>query len=68
MHLGTLKADKALRWIRYQTMKALPIKSVAVTYLQNRDREGHPDVDSQKKHTEVCLSVCSKLLCKHTAP
>ena len=57
MHPGTQRQAEALAWIRYPTMKVVPIKSVAVTYLQNRDREGHRDVEG---HPVIYASVAKK--------
>lgn len=57
MHPGTLKVDKASVWIRYRTMKALPIKSVAGTFLQRPEVVGHRDVEG---HPVIHASVAKK--------
>ena len=45
MHPGIQRQAKALAWIRFRTMKALPIRYVAATCLQIREVVGHPDVE-----------------------
>ena len=57
MHPGTLKVAEVLAWIRFRTMKAVPIRYVAATYLQMREREGHRDVEG---HPVIYASVVKK--------
>jgi len=57
MHPGIQRQAEALAWIRYQTMKALPIRYVGDTYLQIREVVGHRDVEG---HPVIHYSVAKK--------